>query len=587
VAWSDHPVLTRELRRLSRRRKTWVARVATASVGFALVASSQQTQLHDVAQLASRASLALHALTLAALWIVVLTVPMSAAQAVEEERTDHSLDLLVLTPLPRGRVLWGKVGSRLTHTALFLAGGLPVLGLLSTFGAIAPLRLVNLAANLLLLGILLAQVATCLVVAQRGGPLVAAAATLCWLFGVSFVASLGFMVDPAWPLSPLQGMFHDDLAGCLPWAVWSPVVVVHAWLGPLLFRLTTGESGDDELGLLSPEVWTLRRYERRVAALLAVAVACTGVLLLVASLGLQIKVWSAVAVVLWTWTFAVTGLLVLQAVTSQLRTAGLRARRAAAQRRGLAERRRTVGRWPLLWRLLRTNLGGGATAVRRTAVAVVALATLGTPLVAGFGQQDAWLFPMVVSWSAACIVATLLPLATTATDRSPRTRELLVLAGQSARSIVWAHLSATAVAVAPLVALGSACLGLAVFGREPGYAWSGNPSAVTSITLLLATSAACTAATSTAIGLLAASRAVWVLGVSVGLLQFFGLPVLGEFVGAEGPIGQLFEVWSPLLEGRSHFGSPELGLVMSSTARVAVATVVIGWATWRLGRSSR
>ncbi len=586
MAWSDHPVLTRELRRLSRRRKTWVARVATASVGFALVASSQTNQLDDVAQLASRASLALQALTVAALWIVVLTIPMSAAQAVEEERTDHSLDLLVLTPLPRGRVLWGKVGSRLLHTALFLAGGLPVLGLLSTFGAIAPLRVVNLALNLLLLGILLAQVATCLVVAQRGGPLLAAAATLCWLIGASFFTSLGFMVDPEWPLSPLQGMFHDDLAGWLPWVVWSPVVAVHAWLGPLLFRLTTGESGDDELGLLSPEVWTLRRYERRVAALLAVAVACSGALVVMATFGLQTKMWSAVVVVLWAWTFAVAGLLVLQAVTSQLRTAGHRARRAAAQRRGLAERRRTVGRWPLLWRLLRTNLGGGATAVRRTAVAVVGLAALVTPLVAGFDQQDVWLFPMAVSWSAACFVATLLPLATTATDRSPRTRELLVLAGQGSRSIVWAHLSAAAVAVGPLVALGSAFLGLAVFDRPVGHGWLGNGAIVGTITLLLATSAGCIAATSTAIGLLAASRAVWVLGVSVALLQLFGVPVLAELVGSRGTLGRLFEVWNPLTGRPTSYG-PELSLGMASMARIAVATIVIGWATWRLGRPSR
>ena len=525
------------------------------------------------------------------LMLVGILAPLQAAMAVEEERADRSLDLLVLTPLTRGQLLWGKVASRLVHLFTVVLAGLPVLGLIATFGGVSPWHVVNLTVNSMLLGVLLAQAATVLLIAQRGSPLLAAAGAWVWAGGLQFVGLSGALWDEEAIPSPVLGAFMDGAGGLSSVPVLLPVVAVLGWLGPLLFQLSTGESEDDELGLLSPDVWALHRYRRRVLWLLPLA-SILGLMLFWGMMELRYSEHHPVLSplpVLWVWSAALVGITVLEVGSGHLLMLAARARRAVVQRRSAREESRSVGRWPLVWRLFRTRV---AAAVRPLVLGTMGLwgaGTLFSLLTMRSSNQERLLLPALAAWTFGIGLAGVLPLATTIVDSDVRRRQLLVLAGCKPWSVVSSHMAHALARALPLHGLGALCFAwLATTQQGPA---SDEGSFVVAIIALAVSTSAVLASQSTVVGLLAPRRVVWLVGIGGGLALLFTPTVLAEtfdvFRGRDDNLAvELLRLWNPL--AASYGGQEPLWMVWRAVgAHLIASAAALGAASWHIGRQHR
>jgi len=581
--------VVRELRRLSRRGTTWLARFVAGALGLGavLVILVDYGEV-DVGRMSAIGANLYGAYVVGQLMLVGLLAPLQAAMAVEEERLDRALDLLVLTPMARGTLLWGKVASRLVHLMGVVIGGLPILGLIGTFGGVSAWKVVSLTANTALMAVLLAEVATILVIAQRGSPLLAAMGAWMWGGFVTMACMSGFVWnDYAW-LPPPAAAFQDTAWGLLPTVVFFPVVLGLGWLGPLLFRLATGESEDDELGLLSPEVWTLHRHRRRTLWVLPLLV----VLTLAYTWGMErvgfrqgAAVFLPIPLIL-TWSAAFVGMTVLELGSGRVVTMAARARRAVVQRRTYREESRAVSRWPLLWRLFRTRVAAAVQPLLMGSLGLWGMGLMFSLLIDG--GRDRWVVPGLAGWAMAVGLAGLLPLATTAVDSDPRRRQLLVLAGVRPRNIVASHVAHAVARSLPLLVVGTAAILYNFMLYPPGGDW-GSPWGICAVfTVLTLSSSTLIATQSTLIGFVAPRRTVWLVGIGAGLM-LTGMPtVLSETFNLwrdDGVLATALSYWSPLVVDDG--GSPEWHLLRASLAHVVASLIGLTATTWWVGRHHR
>jgi len=567
--------------------------VATLALALLVVVVSSQRSM-DVGAMSRLGSNLLIMFTVGQLGLTLLLAPLQAAMAVDEERQDRSRDLLLLTPMGRGQLLWGKVASRLLSLGGLVLGGLPVLALIGTYGGVAPMQVLSLTVNTALMSVLLAQVATILVIAQRGNPLMAAAGTWAWGAWVTMVSASGLMWDETAWLSPVVAAGNPTAWGLVPLLLWAPAVAVFGWLGPLLFRLATGVEEDDELGLLSPEVWTLHRYRRRTLWLLP----------LLGGLGL-LWAWGAMRMgydsthpvlwplpVVWTLGAALFGVTVLELAGDRLVTLLARARHAVTARRSARGEQRSVTGPPLLWRLFRTRAAGAVRPLTRTALVLWGLGLLATLwMLPPRWDLELLLVPSLSGMALALGVGGLLPLATTAADRDRRRRQLLLLAGRRPYQLVCSHVVHAVVRALPLVLLGGFAFTVLVMLDPPSNP-DGEERFLFALGLVLMTlaSTAWLAAQSTLVGLLVPTRGVWVAGIAAGFAALFTPTFLAETMdvfryGRENLAVDLLRLWNPLALHQPRGPDPSWPMFWrAALTHGAVSGLLIAVATWRLRR---
>ena len=136
------PIFVKEMLEVSRRKRHYVIRslygaallVACWSVWLdsrPWIHSSDRSPIQAMAQFAEYLFETVCILQYCAIY---LFVPVTIAGLIAAEREANSLDLLFTTGLTDREIVFGKLASRLTVTALLLCGALPVLSLIALFG---------------------------------------------------------------------------------------------------------------------------------------------------------------------------------------------------------------------------------------------------------------------------------------------------------------------------------------------------------------------------------------------------------------------------------------------------------------------
>ena len=285
-------MLGRELVRAARRVHTYGLRTAYSAIllGIGLIILrehlSRGLDTADLGQI-GRALFAWF-VTLQTL-AVCLLAPLLVATGVQEERESRALDLLTLTGLSAGRILFEQISSRLFVLVLTVLAGLPFLGLLIGFGGFSVLAVVNSTVTTLTLALVLGSFAGFVALTSRGGPLVALVACVPysllvhWLLPLASMLILGMTASNhiSW-IYLGAGLGIDNTA--LPVLVTIPwgLALLGSWglAVPVFSIVSSGDRDADSFGLLSPDIWRVERFRKRTWALAALAGFLTVVLIL-------------------------------------------------------------------------------------------------------------------------------------------------------------------------------------------------------------------------------------------------------------------------------------------------------------------
>jgi len=481
-------VVERELLRTSRRWQTFAIRTGFAGVLFAFVALLWSAQVGRAVswrsgELARVGREIFEAWTWLQLLLLAAVTPVVVSQAIVEEKTAGTLELLATTRLSPWRVLWGKLLSRLLTIEALVLAGLPVLALCLSLGGVEPLQVLNavLQANAAIL--CLAAVAT-FVALYAQGPILPAGLAWGWAFFTWIFGGLPFgwaldnedamsCLSPTWALAEGRTILH--IGG--PVIVWGLIALAVVALAARVFSAMAGSHGPEQEEL-SADVWTIERFKKFVGlggALLLLSVPLL-VMLYGASYRSRIVPFELFVFVMWGWNalvLLVSTLVYLLVCRWAFRTLAVRRKERRSWRQvvagwkhneGLAEGapghahvRAVIGN-PVTWRETRTAAHGALTRHLGKAYIAVLLPMflLLWALPTWFIREtsEAFLFFAFVAFFAAGLGTVLVTTSSIASEKAGGTLELLRVTPLTAGSVLRGKLMATLLLVGPVVAIG-------------------------------------------------------------------------------------------------------------------------------------
>ncbi|HEV3144453.1 MAG TPA: ABC transporter permease subunit [Gemmataceae bacterium] len=207
--WSLGPVFFLETVRLARKGRTVGLRSLYAFILLLVILALHPTDPNlpreQLEQFANRVS---HALLSAQCLVVLLLAPIYFGAAISEEKEKHSLDFLLLSPLPNHQIILGKLAGRWLHLFGVLLAGLPILALTQLWGGV---DLIELVAGIVVMGLTLLSMGSCSllisILARRTWAAVAASYVVAslplWCCGFS---SISYLFSPLGFLWRLQEM---------------------------------------------------------------------------------------------------------------------------------------------------------------------------------------------------------------------------------------------------------------------------------------------------------------------------------------------------------------------------------------------
>jgi ABC-type transport system involved in multi-copper enzyme maturation permease subunit len=531
--------------------------------------------------------------------VVVPLAPLLVATAVQEERDAGTFDLLLLSGLNAPQVLWGQVASRLLSTLAVLAGGLPVLAIVVSFGGISPWEVINTAGALLAVALALGSVGGFFALFARTGPILPALAAMAW-------ALLAWGVLPAWRVGlapdlrvfstivPLAAPFEATPLGLLAIPAAFPPVALSALLGVPVFRILLTDDSDEELGLRSPDIWVLERFRLWLGAGLVLVVVFTPIGWY-CLMNLQFVAPIAVEAVSWVWG------LVLEAVgTLAFLLGAVWLYERLTWLRGLFGRRTpldapppSIRFNPVWWREARSSAMGGVRwlvwIAGGTGVVLVASYLLFfEKIVRDVGYLPITIGVFVVGAHVAPLVAALHQIE----ERRARTLPMLLVTVLSPTRIALGKLAAVWTRIGPWIAIGvmfwvlqppfprtGSYLGRAIGGYARlalGTAWY-----AAFVTALVAATQALALRVPT-------PRAAWVTtaGLYVAVPLLFSLP---EVLDLDRDLSDLWiGLWVPVLDEHAwRDGGIPVALAIGAVWMAAVAAAATRWLIYEISRFRR
>ncbi len=279
-------VVEREMVRLGRRWQTAAGRTTFATFVFALVGVVYAGQWF-AKELISVSALAQLGRGLFLTWsgtlftaIVVLT-PAVVAQAILDEKEEHTLSLLAITRLTPRRILWGTLLSRLVMMETLLLAVVPVLALVLGFGGVGLLEMFGAVVHANVVMLVTGAVATFLSLYARS-VVVVAMQTWFWLFmgmvvsstiggfaaaGAGGTGSSVMLTNPVYAFAGVgAGQVHGLHALLVPTGIWVFVAAAVMHAASLCFEtLALGEKDPDEADAdLSTGFWGFESYRRKL-----------------------------------------------------------------------------------------------------------------------------------------------------------------------------------------------------------------------------------------------------------------------------------------------------------------------------------
>lgn len=452
-------VFTRDARRASHRRTTWLVRVGLSSVllGLVVLMVARAGRAVELWELAEWGRSMFVAWLLAATLLAVFAAPLVVAGGLDEEREEGTLELLVLSRMRPLGVLAGQVVARLLGLLTLMLAGVPALALVVTLGGVGPWEAVNGLVQVLGMAVLLGMAggATALVIRGLAWPYVVSATwSLVGFVLIPVIAqehpspwrySLGSFDAEEW-LSPLIVSMeaHTPLQAALPLSIHG-VILASLVLGAVLcFRVRGGGA---------PRRWMRWAWWAWVGHALLAAAALPGVALLFFSADLMFlpSLWLEVAILGFhsytLYGLAVAGLAVLALVQHR-----------SGSQRSHGPLRRWVWANPVLWRELTAPSPGRAVA-RATLVIWFLCTLLATGLTEGSSVQIGRVGSLLGLFA---LMATTAMLSTSSiTEERGRTAQLLATTTVHPLRVIWGKLVPVAVRTWPfgLIVLGLAWLG--------------------------------------------------------------------------------------------------------------------------------
>lgn len=377
-------------------------------------------------------------------------------EGVQREREGGALDLLALTGISAGRVLWSLIASRSLRAFLILAGVSPLLALLPTLGGVGIRQVLTTFGALLLVFITSTAVGGFMAVASRSLP-VAVLATAGWWITIPVLASvrLAVVIDTIHRHAdrhfyPIQGIIEDPsqqlaqpLATVVSAAPWLTAAFVALLVAGWLFRrgIARGWQARDKSWPGLPFGW-----------LIHVPIQVGGWFWLESNFeqGDDASAWLVADEGWLAYAIAIT--LLCSASVLYLRTMAWLLPRLNLSRERF---RIPVFGDPLLWRETMTNSQGGLS--RAIAIMTFAWALVGALLML-YGERQLMLPWAALGGGGGAFLSVILVTASIMEERAGRTLALLLSTTRGRWRIAAAKLLATVVRILPLVLLSTALM---------------------------------------------------------------------------------------------------------------------------------
>lgn len=504
-------VVERELVRASRRWQTYAQRAIFSLVLFGFVVIYWEEQVAGRAWDAHTLGRAGRKITEAWAWLqfglLAIITPVVVAQAIVEEKTSRTLELLTTTRLTPSRILAGKLISRMLVLEGLILVGLPVVALCISLGGVEFLTVANgvLQATAIIVG--MGSVAAFLAL-YADGPIAPAVLTWVWALGSWFLPHIPveMMTNPhsdhAQGVSAVAALaLNEDWRIVGPLILNSVVALATLVLASRVWAaMASSDHPEDEA--LSVGFWAVEGIKRRtwmlfVALLMAVPVLFLSDVIIGRS---TLRPMYHLAVWGWAAGLVLAGslgwLLVCRAgfryaALKQRNPVGWRRQAAAwASGRELPRRARTVWGNPVAWREIRTAAHGMIShwllRAYMVAGAIVVLMFAVIP-----PHDYPWRADDFVGWAflgffGCAVGAVFLSTSSIAAEQRRRTLDLLRVTGMSPAAVLRGKLIAVAVLLAPPVLMSAVILipGMVEWADDWRYEWAVDPLSRTTIAAL-------------------------------------------------------------------------------------------------------
>ena len=219
----ENPVFRQSSRQRMRGARTYGCLMAyLIALGLVVLVSYDQFLAHGVRRAASGLAQTLFDTLVATQWFLVAFItPALTTSAITMEREQRTFDLLLMTPLSRFAIVWGKFASALAFILVMIVCGIPLVAVLFLMGGVDTGLLLERYTGMLGTGALLAAFGL-MMSAICSNTTLANVLTYGALAGVYFagiVAGLTIVMSRAFGGAPVSSLWAS-IVGLPVWQIW-------------------------------------------------------------------------------------------------------------------------------------------------------------------------------------------------------------------------------------------------------------------------------------------------------------------------------------------------------------------------------
>ena len=264
----SNAVLMREAARTSRRWQVYGARMGFSGALMALLLLGIWASINVATDLLGGNATELSKLgrglfvvfTILQTLLAVVMAPMMVSRAIIEERTDRTIELMVLTPIELRNLLVSKILSQILSILLIIIGALPILGMVLSLGGVGVDELVVITAGMVVTVVLMGVLGAFFSMFTES-PLIATLASIIWavalyMFMPLVHAALSGSFRVSAQFSPLFAN-AGNWWGLLILVSYIPVVWMILEMASRMFELKV--SNAELRRYFAPQEWMMRR----------------------------------------------------------------------------------------------------------------------------------------------------------------------------------------------------------------------------------------------------------------------------------------------------------------------------------------
>ena len=264
----SNAVLMREAARNSRRWQIYGARMGFSGVLMALLLLGIWASINVATDLLGGNATELSKLgrglfvvfTILQTLLALVMAPMMVSRAIIEERTDRTIELMVLTPIQLRNLLVSKILSQILSILLIIIGALPILGMVLSLGGVGVDELVVITAGMVVTVVLMGVFGAFFSMFTES-PLIATLASLFWAVGLYIMmpithSTLSGSIQVSAQVSPFFAN-AGNWWGLLILVSYIPIIWITLEMAARMFELRV--SNAELRRYFSPQEWMMRK----------------------------------------------------------------------------------------------------------------------------------------------------------------------------------------------------------------------------------------------------------------------------------------------------------------------------------------